>query len=60
MPVRFERFATILFSSVLAWHRHGAARISDHAFVEDLVDCLEFVSLGPLSADAARALEGRS
>lgn len=57
MPARFERFAVVLFSSVLAWYRHGAARAPEPLFVEDLVDCLEFVSLAPLSADANRALQ---
>jgi hypothetical protein len=56
MALRFERFACILFSSVLTWQRHGAARVAAPLFIEDLVDTLEAVALAAPSADTQRAL----
>lgn len=56
MPLRFERFASILFSSVLAWHRHEAARADEEVFIEDLVDTLVAVALAPPSAPTVKAL----
>lgn len=56
-PTRFDRFAATLFTSIYAWHRHGSVRLPKDVFVEDLVDCLEFVSLGVPSAVAQRAID---
>jgi AcrR family transcriptional regulator len=56
IPLRFERFASILFSSVLAWYRHGAARVPDEIFIEDLVDVLEAVALAAPSPSTLQAL----
>lgn len=58
MPLRFERFAAVLFSSVLSWYRHGAARVPDAVFVEDLVDTLEAIALAPPSPATQRVIAG--
>ncbi len=46
IPIRFERFAVVLFSSIAAWYRQGSSRLAMDHFIEDLVDTLEFVSMG--------------
>jgi AcrR family transcriptional regulator len=46
LPLRLERFSFVLFGSVAAWYRHGAARVPEHEFIDDLVNTLEHVALG--------------
>jgi hypothetical protein len=49
VPIRFERFAVVLFSSVFSWYRQGAGRLSKDAFVHDLTDTLEYIAIGEVS-----------
>jgi len=58
MPVRFERMAVVLFSSVSAWVKQGQGRIPDDLFIEDLIDTLMFVSLSSPSESTQRLLDG--
>ena len=60
LSMRFDRFAAILFSSTFAWYLQGAARLSEQAFVEDLVDTLEFVALAEPTDATQRALRSAS
>lgn len=55
-PLRFERFAAVLFSSVFSWYRHGPARIDEAIFIEDLIDTLEPMALAPPSPRTQRLL----
>ncbi|MFO0676991.1 MAG: TetR family transcriptional regulator [Polyangiaceae bacterium] len=57
IPVRFDRFAMVLFGSVASWSRLGAARSTRELFVEELVDCLAYMGLAAPTDDVRRRLE---
>jgi AcrR family transcriptional regulator len=60
IPIRFERVALVLFSSVVVWHRQGPGCLAEALFVEDLVDTLSYLTLGAPSAATQALLDGPS
>lgn len=60
IPARFERFALVMFGSIIAWHRQGQSRMPEAVLVEELVDCLSFLGLTAPSDEVRGVLDAHA